>query len=153
MEEKTWITINHHNQNPMPASRSSALGGGGCNAVNRMIAEGIQGIEFIAINTDAQALDLLNAPTRVRIGDKSTRGLGAGGDPEMGKKAAEESADELYAVLKGADMVFITAGMGGGTGTGAAPIISQIAREVEALTIGVVTRPFSFEGSRPQPIR
>lgn len=124
------------------------VGGGGCNAVNRMIAEGIQGIEFIAINTDAQALDLSNAPTRVRIGDKSTRGLGAGGDPEMGKKAAEESADELYAVLKGADMVFITAGMGGGTGTGAAPIISQIAREVEALTIGVVTRPFSFEGSR-----
>jgi cell division protein FtsZ len=124
------------------------VGGGGCNAVNRMIAEGIQGIEFIAVNTDAQALDLSQAPTRVRIGDKSTRGLGAGGDPEMGKKAAEESADELYAVLKGADMVFITAGMGGGTGTGAAPIISQIAREVDALTIGVVTRPFSFEGSR-----
>ena len=124
------------------------VGGGGCNAVNRMIAEGIQGIEFIAVNTDGQALNLSNAPTRVRIGDKSTRGLGAGGNPEMGKRAAEESADELYAVLKGADMVFITAGMGGGTGTGAAPIISQIAREINALTIGVVTRPFNFEGSR-----
>ncbi|MDK2981810.1 MAG: cell division protein FtsZ [Chloroflexota bacterium] len=124
------------------------VGGGGCNAVNRMIAEGIQGIEFIAVNTDGQALNLSNAPTRVRIGDKSTRGLGAGGNPEMGKRAAEESADELYAVLKGADMVFVTAGMGGGTGTGAAPIISQISREINALTIGVVTRPFTFEGSR-----
>ncbi len=124
------------------------VGGGGCNAVDRMIAEGIQGIEFIAVNTDGQALNLSKAPTRVRIGDKSTRGLGAGGDPEMGKRAAEESADELYAVLKGADMVFVTAGMGGGTGTGAAPIISQIAREINSLTIGVVTRPFSFEGSR-----
>jgi len=124
------------------------VGGGGCNAVNRMIAEGIQGIEFIAVNTDAQALTQSFAQTRVRIGDKTTRGLGAGGAPEIGKKAAEESADDLYNILKGSDMVFITAGMGGGTGTGASPIISQIAREIDALTIGVVTRPFTFEGSR-----
>jgi cell division protein FtsZ len=124
------------------------VGGGGCNAVNRMIDEGLQGIEFITVNTDAQALLLSKAPTRVRIGDKSTRGLGAGGNPEMGQKAAEESAEELYEVLKGSDMVFVTAGLGGGTGTGAAPIVAQIAKEVGALTIGVVTRPFTFEGSR-----
>ncbi|MCJ7624583.1 MAG: cell division protein FtsZ, partial [Anaerolineaceae bacterium] len=124
------------------------VGGGGCNAVNRMIEEGLNGIEFIAINTDAQALLLSDAPTRVRIGDKVTRGLGAGSNPEIGCKAAEESAEYLYEVLKGSDMVFITAGLGGGTGTGAAPIVSQIAREIGALTIGVVTRPFSFEGSR-----
>ncbi|HWQ46299.1 MAG TPA: cell division protein FtsZ [Longilinea sp.] len=124
------------------------VGGGGCNAVNRMIEEGLNGIEFITVNTDAQALVLSKAPTRVRIGDKVTRGLGAGGNPEMGKKAAEESADELYEVLKGSDMVFVTAGMGGGTGTGAAPIIAQIAKEVNALTIGVVTRPFAFEGKK-----
>ena len=123
------------------------VGGGGCNAVNRMITEGIQGIEFIAVNTDGQALTQSLAQTRVRIGDKTTRGLGAGGVPEIGQKAAEESADDLYNILKGSDMVFVTAGMGGGTGTGASPIISQIAREVNALTIGVVTRPFSFEGS------
>ncbi len=124
------------------------VGGGGTNAVNRMIDEGIQGVEFIAINTDAQALMLSKAPTRVRIGDKLTRGLGAGGDPEIGRKAAEESAEDLYNVLKGADMVFVTAGMGGGTGTGAAPIVAQIAKEVGALTIGVVTRPFTFEGNK-----
>ncbi|MCE5206952.1 MAG: cell division protein FtsZ, partial [Chloroflexi bacterium] len=124
------------------------VGGGGCNAVNRMIDEGLQGIEFITVNTDAQALLLSKAVTRVRIGDKTTRGLGAGGNPEIGRKAAEESSDELYEVLKGSDMVFVTAGLGGGTGTGAAPIIAQIAREVGALTIGVVTRPFSFEGAR-----
>ena len=123
------------------------VGGGGCNAVNRMITEGIQGIEFVGVNTDGQALTQSMAQTRVRIGDKTTRGLGAGGVPEIGQKAAEESADDLYSVLKGSDMVFVTAGMGGGTGTGASPIISQIAREVNALTIGVVTRPFTFEGS------
>ena len=123
------------------------VGGGGCNAVNRMIAEGLQGIEFIAINTDAQALLKSKADVRVRIGDKATRGLGAGGDPRVGKAAAEESAEDLYEVLKGADMVFVTAGMGGGTGTGAAPIVAQIAKEIGALTIGVVTRPFSFEGT------
>lgn len=124
------------------------VGGGGCNAVNRMIDEGLQGIEFIAVNTDAQALLLSKADTRVRVGDKVTRGLGAGGNPETGRKAAEESAEELYEVLKGSDMVFVTAGMGGGTGTGAAPIVAQIAKEVGALTIGVVTRPFTFEGGR-----
>lgn len=124
------------------------VGGGGCNAVERMIQEGLQGVEFVAINTDAQALLLSNATTRVRIGEKLTRGLGSGGNPDQGQKAAEESAEELYSVLKGADMVFVTAGMGGGTGTGAAPIVAQIAKDVGALTIGVVTRPFSFEGSR-----
>lgn len=122
------------------------VGGGGCNAVNRMIAEGLQGIEFISVNTDAQALLKSNAPTRVRIGDKSTRGLGAGGNPAIGQAAAEESAEDLYEVLKGSDMVFVTAGLGGGTGTGAAPVVAQIAKEIGALTIGVVTRPFSFEG-------
>ncbi|HNZ14937.1 MAG TPA: cell division protein FtsZ, partial [Anaerolineaceae bacterium] len=110
-------------------------------------AEGLHGIEFIAINTDAQALLKSQAQTRVRIGDKSTRGLGAGGNPEVGQAAAEESAEELYEVLKGADMVFVTAGLGGGTGTGAAPVVAQIAKEIGALTIGVVTRPFAFEGA------
>lgn len=122
------------------------VGGGGCNAVNRMIDEGLSNIEFITVNTDGQALECSKATTRVRIGDKTTRGLGAGGNPEMGRKSAEESAEELYDVLKGSDMVFVTAGLGGGTGTGAAPIISQISREIGALTIGVVTRPFTFEG-------
>ncbi|KAA3647068.1 MAG: cell division protein FtsZ [Chloroflexi bacterium] len=126
------------------------VGGGGCNAVNRMIDEGLQGIEFVAVNTDAQALVQSKAGTRVRIGDKLTRGLGSGGDPEMGRKSAEESAEELYEVLKGSDMVFVTAGIGGGTGTGASPVVAQIAREVGALTIGVVTRPFTFEGARRQ---
>jgi cell division protein FtsZ len=124
------------------------VGGGGCNAINRMIEEGIQGVEFVAINTDAQALLLSKATTRVRIGNKLTRGLGAGGNPDVGRKSAEESAEDLYNVMKGADMVFVTAGLGGGTGTGAAPIVAQIAREVGSLTIGVVTRPFTFEGNR-----
>jgi cell division protein FtsZ len=124
------------------------VGGGGQNAVNRMIAENLQGIEYVSVNTDAQALLLSNAPTRVRIGEKLTRGLGAGGNPEVGRKAAEESAEELYEVMKGSDMVFITGGMGGGTGTGAAPIVAQIAKEVGALSIGVVTSPFTFEGMR-----
>ena len=124
------------------------VGGGGCNAVDRMIEAGLQGVEFIAVNTDAQALLKTKAPTQVRIGDKLTRGLGSGGDPTVGKKAAEESAEELYETLKGADMVFITAGIGGGTGTGASPVIAQAAREIGALTIGVVTRPFTFEGTQ-----
>ncbi|HEC33864.1 MAG TPA: cell division protein FtsZ [Chloroflexi bacterium] len=128
--------------------RVIGIGGGGSNAVNRMIEEGIAGVGFIAVNTDAQALMLSDASERVRIGDKLTRGLGVGGDPEMGRKAAEESVDELYEVLRGSDMVFITAGMGGGTGTGAAPVIAKIAREMDALTIGVVTRPFAFEGKK-----
>jgi cell division protein FtsZ len=128
--------------------RVVGVGGGGCNAVNRMIHEGINGVDFIAVNTDNQALLLSDAPLRVRIGEKLTRGLGAGGHPEVGEKAAEESQDELYEVLKGSDMVFIAAGMGGGTGTGAASVIAKVARELGALTIGVVTRPFLFEGSK-----
>ncbi len=124
------------------------VGGGGTNAVNRMIEEGIQGVDFVAVNTDAQALALAKAPIKVRIGEKLTRGLGAGGNPEVGRKSAEETAEELYNVLKGSDMVFVTAGLGGGTGTGAAPIVAQIAKEVGSLTIGVVTRPFTFEGAR-----
>lgn len=145
------MDTNHKNQMQVEAFariKVIGVGGAGQNAVNRMIEEGIQGVEFIAVNTDAQALALSKAPIRVRLGDKLTRGLGAGGDPEIGRKAAEESADELYNVLKGADMVFITAGMGGGTGTGAAPVVSQVAKECSALTIGVVTRPFTFEGGR-----
>lgn len=126
------------------------VGGGGGNAVNRMIAEGLGGVDFISVNTDNQALMLSKAKTRVRIGDKLTRGLGAGGNPEVGRKAAEESADELYEVLRGADMIFIACGMGGGTGTGASPVIAQIAKELGSLTIGVVTRPFTFEGSKRQ---
>ena len=124
------------------------VGGGGGNAVDRMIEAGLDGIEFVAVNTDAQALLRSQAPTQVRIGDKLTRGLGAGGSPKVGKSAAEESAEDLYATLKSSDMVFITAGMGGGTGTGASPIIAQVAKEIGALTIGVVTRPFTFEGTR-----
>jgi cell division protein FtsZ len=124
------------------------VGGGGSNAVERMILAGIHGVEFVAINTDAQALMQSRASVRVRIGDKLTRGLGAGGIPDMGRKAAEESAEDLYKILKGSDMVFVTAGIGGGTGTGAAPIVAQIAREVGALTIAVVTTPFTFEGAR-----
>ena len=124
------------------------VGGGGSNAVNRMISEGLGGVEFIAINTDNQALMLSKSKTRVRIGDKLTRGLGAGGNPEIGRKAAEESADELYEVLRGADMVFIAGGMGGGTGTGASPVVAQIAKELGSLTIGVVTKPFTFEGHK-----
>lgn len=126
----------------------AGVGGGGCNAVNRMIEAGIPGIEFIAINTDIQSLMGSKAKTRVSIGDKLLGGRGTGGNAELGAKAAEESAEDLYAVLKGSDMVFVTAGMGGGTGSGASPIIAQIARELKALTIGVVTRPFSFEGAK-----
>jgi len=128
--------------------RVIGVGGAGSNAVNRMIAEGVGGVEFVAINTDNQALSLSDAPVRVRIGDKLTRGLGAGGFPDQGEKAANESLDEIQKVLQGADMVFVTAGMGGGTGTGAAPVVARVAREMGALTIGVVTRPFHFEGSK-----
>ena len=124
------------------------VGGGGSNAVNRMIAEGLRGVDFVAVNTDAQALLMSDAPQRVRIGDKLTRGLGAGGDPEIGEKAAEESSEDLRDILSGSDMVFVTCGMGGGTGTGAAPVIAELAKGNGALTIGVVTRPFTFEGSR-----
>ena len=128
------------------------VGGGGCNAVNRMIEEGIQGVEFMAINTDAQALMLCQAPVRLRIGEKMTKGLGSGGDPEVGAKAADESTDEIATVVDGADMIFITAGMGGGTGTGACPIVARLSKEAGALTIGVVTKPFTFEGSQRRHI-
>lgn len=128
--------------------RVIGVGGGGSNAVNRMIEEGISGVDFIAMNTDSQALLRSQAQQRVHLGDKVTRGLGAGGDPEVGERAAEESAEELHTLLHGSDMVFITAGMGGGTGTGATPTVARIAREQGALTIGVVTRPFSFEGTQ-----
>lgn len=124
------------------------VGGGGSNAVNRMIQSGVKGVDFIAVNTDAQALLKSDAPTRIRIGDKLTKGLGSGGNPDTGRRAADESSEELFEVLKGADMVFITAGMGGGTGTGAAPVVAQISREIGALTVGVVTKPFLFEGAR-----
>lgn len=124
------------------------VGGGGCNAVNRMIASGVSGVEFWSINTDAQALTHSSAQNRLQVGQKLTRGLGAGGNPAIGQKAAEESRDEVAAALENADLVFITAGMGGGTGTGAAPIVAEVAKEVGALTVGVVTRPFTFEGRR-----
>lgn len=124
------------------------VGGGGSNAVNRMIEHGVQGVEFIAVNTDAQALHLSKAETVMQIGTKLTRGLGAGANPEIGKKAAEESKEQIEEALQGADMVFVTAGMGGGTGTGAAPVIAEVAKEIGALTVGIVTRPFTFEGRK-----
>lgn len=124
------------------------VGGGGSNAVNRMILAGLKGVEFIAVNTDAQALYLSQAETKLQVGNKLTRGLGAGANPEIGSDAAEESREEIAKALKGADMVFVTAGMGGGTGTGAAPIIAEIAKEIGALTVGVVTKPFKFEGKK-----
>ncbi|MBI2909100.1 MAG: cell division protein FtsZ [Chloroflexi bacterium] len=124
------------------------VGGGGCNSLNRMIEEKIKGVHFIGVNTDAQALLRCNAPDVIRIGDKLTKGLGVGGDPKKGAEAAEESRDEIAKYLAGADMVFITAGMGGGTGTGASPIIAEIAKQSRALTVGVVTKPFAFEGSK-----
>ncbi|RIK40377.1 MAG: cell division protein FtsZ [Chloroflexi bacterium] len=124
------------------------VGGGGGNAVNRMMEAGVDGVEFIAVNTDAQMLLNSQAPVTVRIGDKLTKGLGAGGRPEIGERAAEESMDTLAEVLRGSDMVFITAGMGGGTGSGASPIVAKLARETGALTVGVVTKPFDFEGAK-----
>ena len=124
------------------------VGGGGTNAVNRMVEAGVAGVEFIAVNTDAQALLMLDADVKVQVGSSVTRGLGAGADPEVGRASAQESRDELKESLKGADMVFVTAGEGGGTGTGGAPVVAEIAREIGALTVGVVTRPFSFEGRR-----
>jgi cell division protein FtsZ len=128
--------------------RVLGVGGGGSNAVDRMIDSGLRGVDFIAINTDAQALMRSAAPVRLRLGENTTRGLGSGGDPEIGRKSADESVDQIYQLVKGADMVFVTAGMGGGTGTGAAPIVAREARKEGALTIGVVTRPFFFEGTR-----
>jgi cell division protein FtsZ len=132
---------------PNPAKiKVIGCGGGGCNVITRMVREGLRGVEIIGMNTDAQALALAEAPVRVQLGEKITRGLGAGGNHMIGQKAAEESRDEIRTVVAGADMVFVTAGMGGGTGTGSAPVVAQMAKDSGALTIGVVTKPFSFEG-------
>jgi len=132
----------------LPPIKVVGVGGGGCNAVNRMIKARIHGVQFVGINTDSQALMRCEAETRIRVGDRITRGLGVGGDPDRGRQAAEESRDEVKDALKGSDMVFITAGMGGGTGTGAAPIVAQVAKDAGALTVAIVTKPFSFEGAR-----
>jgi cell division protein FtsZ len=132
----------------LPPIKVVGVGGGGCNAVNRMIAEQIAGVQFVAVNTDGQALQQSPAEIKIRIGDKLTKGLGVGGDPSRGLRAAEESRDELLEAVRGCEMVFVTAGMGGGTGTGASPIVAEVAKEAGALTIGVVTKPFGFEGTR-----
>lgn len=133
---------------PLAKIKVIGVGGGGSNAVNRMIETGVKGVEFITVNTDAQALHLTKSEQKLQIGDKLTRGLGAGANPDVGKKAAEESREFITNALKTADMVFVTAGMGGGTGTGAAPVIAELAKEAGALTVGVVTRPFTFEGRK-----
>ena len=133
-------------QNYLAVIKVVGVGGGGVNAVNRMIDAGLKGVEFIAINTDAQALLLSDADVKLDVGRELTRGLGAGADPEVGREAAESHAQEIEEVLRGADMVFVTAGEGGGTGTGGAPVVARIARSLGALTVGVVTRPFDFEG-------
>ncbi len=136
-------------ETPAPARiKVIGVGGGGCNSVNRMIEAGSSGVEFIAANTDAQALANCRAPVKLQLGMELTRGLGAGANPEVGRNAALEADKKIFDLLDGADMVFITCGMGGGTGTGAAPIIAQMAQDVGALTVAVVTKPFSFEGSR-----
>jgi cell division protein FtsZ len=132
----------------LPDIKVVGVGGGGCNAVNRMVRAKIPGVSFVACNTDSQALMASEAATRLRIGEKLTKGLGVGGDPTRGERAADESRDELYDILRGTEMVFVTAGMGGGTGTGAAPVVAEIAKDCGALTIGVVTRPFQWEGAR-----
>ena len=132
----------------LPPIKVVGVGGGGCNAVNRMIQDRIYGVQFVAVNTDSQALARSEAPAKIRIGEKLTRGLGGGGDPTIGQRAAEESRDELIEALKGCDMIFVTAGMGGATGSGAAPVIAEVAKQSGALTIGVVTKPFAFEGSK-----
>ncbi len=132
----------------LPPIKVVGVGGAGCNAVNRMIEAGVSGVQFVGINTDTQALMRCDADSRVRIGERLTRGLGVGGDADRGQRAAEESRDEILEAIKGADMVFITAGMGGGTGTGAAPVVAEAAKETGALTVAVVTKPFSFEMSR-----
>ena len=128
--------------------RVVGVGGGGCNAINRMIEADVRGVEFIAVNTDIQQLQMSDAPTKIHIGREQTQGLGSGADPEVGRLAAEDSYDRIKTVLRGSDMVFVTAGEGGGTGSGAAPVVARIAREVGALTVGIVTSPFGFEGTR-----
>ena len=134
--------------NHMANIKVIGVGGGGNNAVNRMIDAGLKGVEFIAVNTDAQALGTVRSANKIQIGAKLTKGLGAGANPEIGQKAAEESREQIYEALKGADMVFVTAGMGGGTGTGASPVVAEVAKELGALTVGVVTKPFTFEGRK-----
>jgi cell division protein FtsZ len=142
------VRNNNRDFDGLPPIKVVGVGGGGCNAVTRMAAEQLPGVELVAVNTDGQALMHAQSHVQIRIGDKLTKGLGAGGDPTRGERAAEESRDELRDAVKGAEMVFVTAGMGGGTGTGASPIVAEVAREVGALTIGVVTRPFLFEGNK-----
>jgi cell division protein FtsZ len=142
------LSVRDQSGNYLALIKVVGVGGGGSNAVNRMVDAGLSGCEFIAVNTDAQALLMVDADVKMPIGSDVTRGLGAGADPSVGKAAAEESRDELKEALKGADMVFVTAGEGGGTGTGAAPVVARLAQEIGALTVGVVTRPFSFEGRR-----
>jgi cell division protein FtsZ len=132
----------------LPPIKVVGVGGGGCNAVNRMIDQAFSGVQFVGINTDAQALARCEAPVRIRIGEKLTKGLGVGGDPDKGERAAEESREEIIDALRGCEMAFITAGMGGGTGTGASPVVAGVAREVGALTVAIVTKPFSFEGQK-----
>ncbi len=143
----SWMSERTH-LDGLPPIKVVGVGGGGCNAVSRMVQARIAGVQFVGINTDAQALGLCEAESRIRIGERLTQGLGVGGDPERGRAAAEESRDELKDALKDAKMVFLTAGMGGGTGTGAAPMVAQVAKDIGALTVAVVTKPFSFEGAR-----
>jgi cell division protein FtsZ len=142
------LRVRDQSGNYLAVIKVVGIGGGGTNAVNRMVDAGLSGVEFIAVNTDAQALMMCDADLKIHIGSKVTRGLGAGADPAVGQAAAHENRDELKESLKGADMIFVTAGEGGGTGTGGAPIVAELGRELEALTVGVVTRPFSFEGRR-----
>ncbi|MEO6867789.1 MAG: cell division protein FtsZ, partial [Gaiellales bacterium] len=142
------MSIQDSAKNYLAVIKVVGVGGGGTNAVNRMVDAGLRGVEFIAVNTDAQALLMCDAQVKIHIGSKLTRGLGAGAEPTIGQEAAMESRDELKEALKGADMVFVTAGEGGGTGTGAAPVVAEIARELGALTVGVVTKPFMFEGNK-----
>jgi len=147
-EERREAIMSKAYSDGLPPIKVVGVGGGGCNAVNRMIAEQIPGVQYVAVNTDAQALQQSPAEVKIRIGDKLTRGLGVGGDPGRGLRAAEESRDELLEAVRGCEMVFVTAGMGGGTGTGASPIVAEVAKEAGALTIGVVTKPFGFEGAK-----
>ena len=143
------LRIQFHDEIPRGAKiKVIGVGGGGGNAVNRMIAANVEGVEFIAANTDLQALQMSHAPVKMQLGVKLTNGLGAGANPEVGRKAALEDSDKIIEALEGADMVFVTAGLGGGTGTGAAPVIASLASEMGALTVAVVTKPFAFEGKR-----
>src|SRR5439155_1210257 len=145
---RATLSVKDQTGNFLAVIKVVGVGGGGTNAVNRMVDAGLTGVEFIAVNTDAQALMMCDADVKIHIGSQATRGLGAGADPLVGQAAAQESRDELKEALKGADMVFVTAGEGGGTGTGGAPVVAELAREIGALTVGVVTKPFIFEGRK-----